>query len=343
MNTKEAMFWKKEGSSVKCLLCPRSCLIADGKVGFCGVRKNVDNKLISLVYARPCSINLDPVEKKPLFHFAPGSKTLSVATVGCNLRCMHCQNFEISTAKEIFGEIVEPKELIKFLKKLNSPGFSWTYTEPTVFYEYFYDTAKLCKGEHYNAWVTNGFTAEEPIKKSAGLLDAANVDYKGSDVFYRKICSAWLEPVQNSLKNYKKQGVWLEITNLLIPGHNDSHEQIKEMCNFIISELGDDIPLHFSRYYPMHRMTAPATEAETLEKAAKIAEGAGINYVYTGNIRHGRENTFCPGCKELLIERAGYEITKFAAVRKGKKWHCPACSREIPLAGMHWSPFDKAA
>lgn len=332
------MFWDPENK--KCSLCPRNCIINENATGFCRVRKNISGKLFSMAYGRPCSINIDPIEKKPLFHFAPGSRTLSVATIGCNFSCQHCQNFDISMAKEVFGEDVSPEQLEEMIGRLGLPGFSWTYTEPTIFYEYFYDTALLAK-EKYNVWVTNGFTVEEPIRKAKNLISAVNVDYKGDDEFYRKICSARLEPVLESMKLYKKLGIWMELTNLVIPGHNDSKEQISEMCEFVVAELGKDVPLHFSRYYPMHRMNVDATSKENLEKAAKIAEDFGINYIYLGNIRTSRENTLCPNCGNIIIERNGYEIVKFSAVKKNKNYRCPSCNHEIPLAGMQWSAFGK--
>ena len=334
---KEAMFYKKNiNNVVVCELCPRFCALAEGKTGFCRARKNIGGKLISLVYGKPCSLAVDPIEKKPLFHFAPGSRTLSVATVGCTLACKHCQNWEISQAKEVIGNDLLPEQLLKEIKQSNAQGFSWTYTEPTAFYEYFYDTANLCKKEKkdfYHVWVSNGFTCEEPIKKAAKLIDAVNIDYKGDDNFYKKVCAASLEPVREAIKIYKKLGVWIEITNLLIPGKNDSEEQIREMCSWI-KDLGN-MPLHISRFFPHHKMASvPKTDEKTLEKAVKIAEEY-LDYVYIGNIRSSSENTYCPNCKNLLIERIGYFVNKID-IKKGK---CPYCSNKIPLAGMKWSAF----
>ena len=260
---------------------------------------------------------------------------MSIATIGCTLACKHCQNWEISQAKEIIGASIGPKELAA--KAAGTSGFSWTYTEPTAFYEYFYDTANLCKKEKkdfYHVWVSNGFTCTEPIKKAAKFLDAVNIDYKGDDAFYKKICAASLEPVREAIKLYKKLGVWIEITNLLIPEHNDSDEQIREMCSFI-KDIGG-APLHISRFFPQHKMShVSATDEKSLERAAEIA-GEYLDYVYIGNVRNPRENTYCPNCKELIIERNGYFVSKININKKGR---CPHCSKKIPLSGMEWSAF----
>ncbi len=336
------MFWAKADETsnianlVNCRLCSHNCKIAENNTGFCRVRKNLGGTLYSLVYGKPCSIAVDPIEKKPLFHFAPGSETLSVATQGCNFRCEFCQNWEISqpeSEEEITGRDIPPEKLKELIN--NYPGFSWTYTEPTVFYEYFYETAKLCKDMNkYHVWVTNGYTNEAPIKKAG--LDAVNVDYKGDEEFYKKLCSAHLEPVRKSIKAYKKLGVWIEITNLLIPGRNNQEEQIKEMVSFIAG-IDKNIPLHFSAYFPRYKLDSQATTRQDLEKAAKIAEEQ-LNYVYIGNIAHEKGNTYCHNCKALLIKRNGYS-SEPNLVKKGKDYHCPSCSAKIPLAGMEWSPF----
>ncbi|MEM7819434.1 MAG: AmmeMemoRadiSam system radical SAM enzyme [Candidatus Aenigmatarchaeota archaeon] len=334
---KEAMFYEKLNGNVKCVLCPRNCNILEGKKGFCGVRENRDGKLFSLVYSKPCSIAIDPIEKKPLFHFAPGSETLSIATVGCNFRCSFCQNYEISQPNEIFGKNISPNELIAINK---TPGFSWTYTEPTVFYEYFYETAKLCKEKKidvYHVWVSNGYTNIEPIKKSSKFLHAVNVDYKGNEKTYRELCLASLEPVQTALVEYKRYGVWIEITNLIIPGYNDKDEQIKEMVQWILDNLGQ-VPLHFSRFFPMHKLlNVEITPEKTLERAAMIAERMGLDYVYIGNIRHEKENTYCHNCKHMVIKRSSFSVIKMDLKKKGKDYHCPNCLTKIPLAGMKWT------
>lgn len=335
---KAALFYKKSDDMLQCVLCPRKCIISIGQTGLCGVRKNISGSLYSLVYGKACSASIDPIEKKPFFHFAPGSSTLSIATVGCTLKCKFCQNWEISQAKEIIGESLSPEEIIKLSK--NAEGISWTYTEPTVFFEYFFDTASLSKNI-YNTWISNGYTNPEPIKKAAKFVDAVNIDYKGTENLYSNLCLAHLEPVRMALKQWKKAGVWIEITNLLIPGHNDSEEQIKEMCNWIFENLGQ-VPLHFSRFFPVYKLTnTNPTDMETLEKAVKIAEDAGFHYVYMGNVQNPKENTYCHNCKELVIERVGYIVVKFNLLKKGKNYDCPACGTKIPLAGMQWSSLKE--
>lgn len=330
----EAMFYKKAGG-IMCRLCPRCCKLGEGQTGLCLARKNISGKLIALTYGKPCSIALDPVEKKPLFHFAPGSQTLSVATVGCNLKCAFCQNFEISQPESVFGKDVSPEELAGMIN--GYPGFSWTYTEPTVFFEYFYDTAKLTRGV-YHVWVSNGYTSPGAIRKAAKFVDAVNIDYKGDAPFYNKLCLAKLEHVQESLLLYKKLRTWIEITNLIIPGQNDRPEQIKEMVSWIADNLGQ-VPLHFSRFFPMHKLHAPETPLKTLEKAAEIAEKQ-LDHVYIGNVRSEKENTYCHNCKTLLIERHGFGVSKFFLKKKGRSYRCLQCNAKIPLAGMKWSKLE---
>jgi len=355
---KEAMFYSKtENKNVQCFLCPRNCKISPGKFGFCGVRQNQDGKLISLVYGRAVSVAVDPIEKKPLFHFAPGSKALSVATVGCTLRCGFCQNFEIAHSPKIIGEELPPEELLQIAEESHVGGFSWTYTEPTIFFEYYHDTALLAKRKtmktrsddseplrqtvFYQTWVSNGFTSEDAVKTAAMNLDAINIDLKGNDKFYRETCAGWLEPVQKAIKLYQKLGVWVEITNLIVTNKNDKDEDIKELCQWIFDNVGPDVPLHFSSYYPVFKMKEPPTPAATLEKAFKIAKDVGINYVYLGNVRSPHESTFCPKCNEIVIERKGYNIYNFKLIQKNKNWNCPNCNQKIPMAGMEWSRFGK--
>ncbi len=333
----KAMFWKPMNGNVQCRLCHRHCVIAEGSAGMCRVRKNVGGTLQSLVFGRPCSIAADPIEKKPFFHFAPGTKALSVATVGCNFFCKYCQNIEISHPDSIFGNNTPPKELAKLAK--NYPGFAWTYTEPTVFFEYFYETAKLSK-DKYHVWVTNGYTAAEALKKAAKFLSAANVDYKGDEKFYREVCNTELGPVRKTLKLYKKLGIWIEITNLLVPGYNNDDNVVLEMARWIAENLGRQTPLHISRYHPYHEMKAPPTTLEQLECAAKIAEEY-LDFVYIGNMPNNRENTLCPNCRYIVIERSGFSVRKIDVTKKGKGYACPECSARIPLAGMEYTKSGK--
>lgn len=341
---REAMFYKKAGQGVQCQLCSRKCIIQDSKTGYCGVRQNIKGKLYSLVYARPCSLEIDPIEKKPFFHFAIGSHSLSIATVGCNFSCLHCQNWEISQYPKIYGsgEIeknfneMRPEEIFGSASQSRVEGMSWTYTEPTIFFELFYDTAKTDKKKQfYQTWVSNGYTNPDVIKISSKFLDAVNIDYKGDDRFYREVCNATLEPVREALKTYKKCGVWIELTNLLIPGYNDGKDVILEMVQWIRENLGKEVPLHFSAYYPAYKMRAPPTSVKQLENAVKIADEY-LDYVYIGNVRHERENTFCPKCKTLLIERFGFTVNKINMIRKKDKFFCPECNKEIPIAGAKW-------
>jgi len=331
----EAMFYEKtDGKNVKCRLCPRNCLIAEGKTGFCGVRKNFDGKLFSLVYGRPCSIAIDPIEKKPFFHFAPGSHSLSIATVGCNFRCKFCQNWEISQEwKEVGGEYVEPEEIIKIAKNNNVDGLSYTYTEPTIFFEYAFDIMKLAKKEgFYNTWVSNGYTSTEAIKKMAKYLDAVNVDVKGDEKFYKEMCMVYdVKPILESLKAYKKYGVWVEVTNLIIPGKNDSDRTITKVVNWVKESLGEEYPLHFSAYFPQYKYReSPPTPVKLLEKAYQIAKKAGMKYVYTGNVPgHAYESTYCPKCGTKVIERVGFSVLSYSN-------RCPKCKTEILIKGKEW-------
>lgn len=329
---KEAMFYdKQEGKNVRCNLCARRCLILPGKAGFCKVRKNVDGKLYSLVYGKCSSLAIDPIEKKPLFHFAPGTKCLSIATVGCNFRCSFCQNWSISQEYGgIKGEELSPEQIVGIALKNDIPGIAYTYTEPTVFYEYSFETMKLAKKKGlYNVWVSNGYTAPEAIEKMKGLLDAVNVDWKGSPEFYRKMCSVLdFEPVKEALITYKKIGVLIEITNLLIPGKNDSEEDIRPMCRWIKENLGADTPLHFSAFYPQYKEDKiPKTSMEILEKAYKTAKEEGLHYVYIGNVLSDKSSTFCPKCNEKVIDRSGYS----ASIVHEK---CPKCGFCIMIRNL---------
>ncbi|MFH2027664.1 MAG: AmmeMemoRadiSam system radical SAM enzyme [Nanoarchaeota archaeon] len=311
---KEALYYQKQKSNVKCLLCPHSCIISNNKRGFCGVRENKDGKLYSLVYGKSCSTAVDPIEKKPLFHFMPGHSSFSISTVGCNFRCLHCQNFEISQAKEIFGKDLTPEKIVDMAKGYGCKSISYTYTEPTIFYEYMVDTAKLAKKAGIkNVMVSNGYINEDPLKELCKLIDAANIDLKAMDAgFYKKVCSARLEPVLNSLKILKEKGVWLEITNLIIPTYNDKINKIRELCLWVRDNLGKDVPLHFSRFYPMYKLNdLSPTPEEILLRAKNIAGEAGLNYVYIGNLpTEDGENTHCPKCDGILVERMGFSVVE---------------------------------
>ncbi len=329
---KEALFYQKlENKVVQCHLCPRNCVIPPGKRGFCGVRENREGTLYTLSYGKTVAIHIDPIEKKPLFHFLPGTTALSVATAGCNLRCKFCQNWEISQKRpeEVSYTYVEPQDLVRYARQDGSPTIAYTYTEPTIFYEYMLDTAKLARQEGIkNIMHSDGYINPEPLKELAPYLDAANIDLKGfSDEYYVKLSEGTLEPVLESLKILKRAGVWLEITNLVLPGYNDDPQEIKKMCLWIKDNLGADTPLHFSRFQPMYKLVAlNPTPVETLEKARQIALDCGLKYVYIGNVAgNPAENTYCPRCGKIVIKRAGYMITEVNLV-DGK---CKFCGEEI--------------
>jgi pyruvate formate lyase activating enzyme len=331
----KAMFWKKEGKSVRCHLCYRGCLIADGAWGFCGIRQNQGGTLFARTYGRACSYEIDPIEKKPFFHFWPGSTSLSFATVGCNFRCLHCQNYTISQAKP--GEVSEldlpPEKIVEMAKKQQCKSISYTYTEPIVFFEYAYDTGVLARKEKLlNTFVTNGYGTPEALKKARDFLDAARIDLKGDKEHYLKVCGGVLiDKVLENIKNTYKLGYHTEIITLVIPGMNDQKEWVEEMAGFL-KGLSPDIPWHFTRFYPCYKMLdRPATDAKTLEDMHDWALAAGMRYVYAGNIPgHKYENTYCHKCGELLIQRWSFEITK-ANLAKGNK--CPACGAKIPIVG----------
>ena len=313
----EARFYdKKEDNKVKCYLCAHGCVIDPRKRGICMVRENRDGVLYSLVYGKIISQNVDPIEKKPLFHFLPGSRSYSIATVGCNFQCEHCQNFEISQwprveKKEIPGREVTPADIVAGARDSGCASISYTYTEPTIFGEFAYDTAVLARQEGIrNVFVSNGFMTEKSAAILGEVLDADNIDLKSfSDSFYRKICKARLQPVLDTIARMKELGVWLEVTTLIIPGLNDSDQELKELAGFI-KEVGPDIPWHVSAFYPTYKMlNRPRTPAQTLRRARQIGLEAGLRYVYTGNIPgEDGEKTFCYACGALVIDRFGYTI-----------------------------------
>ncbi len=329
---KEALFYEKlDNKAVQCFLCPRNCVIQNYKRGFCRVRENRGGMLSTLVYAKPVAIHVDPIEKKPLFHFLPSTTAFSIATVGCNLKCKFCQNWEISQSAPEDADYVylEPEDLIKKLKASGSSTIAYTYTEPTIFYEYMLDTAKLARGIGMkNVMHSSGYINEKPLRQLCEYLDAANIDLKGfSDDYYANMSQGTLEPVLKTLKILKDEGVHIEITNLVLSGYNDDNESIVKMCLWIKDNLGPDTPIHFSRFFPMHKLlNLNPTPVETLERARKIALDCGLKYVYIGNIAgNPAENTYCPNCKEVVIERRGYFIVK-NNIKDGK---CGFCGEEI--------------
>lgn len=327
------MFWKtlnEKEQIVQCQLCPHFCVLKPDEVGKCKVRKNISGELNSLVYAKPISVNLDPIEKKPLYHFLPGEKSLSVATQGCNFSCEHCQNWEISQLP--FGayhiETISPGEIVNKAKE-KAKIISYTFTEPTVFYEYMLDIAKIAKKSNIkNTTVTNGFINPEPLTQLCHYLDGSNIDLKSIDnEFYKKICNGRLKPVLDSIKLMKQKGVWIEITNLLIPGYNDSESEIKKLVNWVLENLGENVPIHFTGFYPTYKMgDVDETKIEKLKQAYDIAKNSGINFVYTGNLPDNEgNNTYCPKCNELLIKRNNFQLIE----NKLKNGKCE-CGEKIP-------------
>ncbi len=303
----KARFWETAGEKVRCTLCPHSCIIPEGRFGMCRARKNISGKLFTLTYGDPVAAGIDPVEKKPLFHFLPGTTSYSIGTYGCNMGCMHCQNFEISQHHAAGNNNISPEDIVKTAIEAGCTSISYTYNEPTVFFEYACDIAAIARKKGLkNILVTNGFTAPAPAKRFSEIMDAANVDIKAwDDSFYRDICKATLEPVKKTLKIYKKAGMWIEITNLIIDRKNDDMKKIQEMCRWIKKELGSSVPLHFSRAFPMYKIQdIVPTPMRTLEHAKEIASEY-LDYVYTGNTGTGQD-TICPKCKELLIRRRRY-------------------------------------
>ncbi|MFH0896688.1 MAG: AmmeMemoRadiSam system radical SAM enzyme [Candidatus Bathyarchaeota archaeon] len=341
---KEAMFYERlPDNKVRCNLCSRRCIISEGNLGVCAARKNEKGTLISLSYSRACSISVDPIEKKPLFHYHPGSQVLSIASPYCNFFCRFCQNWVISQQRTSTDtQEMPPEAVVKTAKRLHCSGISYTYTEPTTFFEWAYDTAKLSnENALFNTFVTNGYLTPEAVETVSPYLDAATVDFKGAGdpEFYREFMRVpSVDPIYDCLKAMKKHGIHIEITNLVIPKYGDSESLIRELARWIKSNLGEDTPMHLLRFYPNFDLEdLPATPIETVEKAKKIVMEVGLRYVYAGNIPGNKgENTYCPKCNELLISRYGFSIGEWK-IRDDMT--CPVCGTEIAIAGkFHISP-----
>jgi pyruvate formate lyase activating enzyme len=313
---KQALFQKpRENKKVQCSLCSHRCLIDPGKRGICTVRENRDGILYSLVYDKVIVRNIDPIEKKPLFHFLPGSRSYSIATPGCNFRCKNCQNADISQLPHdrggvIVGENITPTSIVEAAREHGCASISYTYTEPTIFFELAYDTARLAvEAGLKNVFVTNGYSTPEALKVIRPYLHAVNVDLKGfSDEFYKRICGARLQPVLDAIRLYKEFGIWIEITTLVIPGHNDLDEQLTSIAKFIKS-VDESIPWHVSRFHPAYKLLdLPITPLTALERARKIGMDAGLLHVYEGNVPGQGENTICPSCKQTIVKRIGFTV-----------------------------------
>ncbi len=332
-NSYPALHWQAlTKGNIKCQLCPRECIVKPGMRGFCRVRENRDGKYFTLTFGNPCSVHIDPIEKKPFFHLLPGTTAFSLATAGCNFTCKHCQNWEISqkSPEETENMILSPQAIIDLTKKYRCPSIAYTYTEPVIFYEYMLAIAKRAKKEGIlNVMHSNGYINQKPLEELCPYLDGADIDLKAfTDEFYTSITSGTLGPVLETLKTLKKKGVHLEITNLIIPTKNDNITEIKKMCEWIATNLGKDVPLHLSRFYPMYRLNnLSPTPTETLKRAYEIAKNVGLEYVYIGNLPGlPEENTYCPACKKLLIERIGYTV-KVINLKDGR---CKFCGHPIP-------------
>lgn len=329
------LYQKLEDSKIKCLNCAHYCQILPDKRGICGVRENQKGKLYALNYGKVAALNVDPIEKKPFFHFLPGSQSLSIAAVGCNLKCASCQNWDISQIPDpkerIEGKEMRAEDIVSLALKENSPSISYTYTEPAIFSEFALDIMKLAREKGLkNNWVSNGFWSEELFNMISPYLDAANIDLKGfTDEFYNKYCGAKLQPVLDTLKRLKEKKIWTEITTLVIPGLNDSKEVFRNIASFI-KELGTETPWHISQFSGViswKLKNLPETPIETLETAYKIGKETGLKYVYTGNVPGLlSEDTFCPKCNNLVIERTGYIVARY-----DKNGKCPKCNTNLNL------------
>lgn len=330
---KEAMLYTKlKDDLVRCQLCAHRCTIKPHRVGICGVRRNEEGTLYTMVYAKAVAVHVDPIEKKPLYHFLPGSASFSIATIGCNFRCLFCQNADISQASkggrwEYPVRDFPPEEVVAEAKRYKCASIAYTYTEPTIFFEYAYDTALLAHQQGIkNIFVTNGYMTEEALEAIGPYLDAANVDLKSfNPQFYRRIVGARLEPVLETIERMHEMGVWVEVTTLVIPGRNDGEEELREIARFIAG-IDVDMPWHISRFVPHYKMrSTPFTPVETIHRAAEIGQEEGVRYVYAGNVPGDpHENSYCPHCSQIVIRRLGYHTH---SELKGRA--CPSCGEEL--------------
>lgn len=333
----KALCWEQyDGTTVRCTLCRHRCLLADGTRGICGVRQNRHGTLYSLSAGLLVAEHIDPVEKKPLYHLLPGSGCYSVASVGCNFRCLHCQNADIAQVSDrqlttLPGRPVPAAGVVERALQAGCRSIAFTYTEPTVWFEYTLETARLAiEAGLHTIYVTNGYITPEALDLLAPVLHAANIDLKGfSDAFYRRVCGARLTEVLDAIRDYRRRGIWIELTTLVIPGENDDAEQLNSIARFIAEEVGPDTPWHISRFFPCHRMTDhPPTPVSSLERALEAGERHGLRYLYLGNISHGHEQTRCPSCGNVVVSRSGYTVTG-VTMRDGA---CGSCG--TPIAGI---------
>ncbi|UCC44719.1 MAG: AmmeMemoRadiSam system radical SAM enzyme [Candidatus Zixiibacteriota bacterium] len=329
----EARYYRRlDGGGIECELCPRHCRITDLERGYCGVRENRGDVYYTLVYGLPCSLNIDPIEKKPLFHFLPGTTAFSLATAGCNVNCKFCQNWEISQSRPEQTNNLDfgPEAIVRMCRARSVPSIAYTYSEPVVFFEYMYDTAVMGREQSIKSVViTGGYIEEKPLADLLSVVDAIKVDLKAiREDYYREVVRGELKPVLDRLVQMRKSGVWLEIVYLVVPTLNDSEADFRDLSVWIKNYLGTDVPVHFTRFHPQYLLqNLPVTPQRTLETAHRIAKAEGLEYVYLGNLPgHPFESTYCPGCNEPLIERRGYRIHRNVV----SDARCPKCNRQIP-------------
>ncbi len=333
LSDREAMYYTRlEEGGVECGICPRRCRVTDLERGYCGTRENRDDKYITLVYGLPCSLNIDPIEKKPLYHFHPGSSALSLATTGCNVNCKFCQNWEISQSRPEHVDNIDlpPEQVVSTCENRKVPIIAYTYTEPVVFYEYMYDTARLAQQKSIKSvMISGGYIQTEPLAELLPHMDAIKIDLKSiREAYYRDVVRGELKPVLDALVQIKESGTWLELVYLVVPTLNDTAEEFRELARWIKEHLGKETPIHFSRFHPKYLLeNLPPTPQKTLEMAVEISRAEGLEFVYLGNVPgHRDESTYCPGCGSLLIERRGYRIGQYN-LTGGR---CIKCSRKIP-------------
>jgi pyruvate formate lyase activating enzyme len=331
---KEALYYDQlDDKRIRCRLCPRECVVGPGQRGYCRVRENHEGRYYTIVYGRVCAYHVDPIEKKPLFHFLPGTTAFSIATVGCNLACKFCQNWEISqeVPENVNATNLPPATVADAAERYGSPTIAYTYTDPNVFHEFVVDCARAGHEQGIRSvMISAGYVNREPLLNLISNLDGIKIDLKSfSDDFYRDVCSASLAPVLDTLSAVKEKGLWLEVVNLIIPTLNDDEKQIDGMCKWIVENLGDDVPVHFTRFYPNYKLkNLPPTPVSAVERAREIAMARGIKFAYVGNVPSGNpgESTYCPGCGEVVIKRAGYAVVSID-LEDGK---CGRCGTPIP-------------
>lgn len=345
---KRAMLYEHlTDGKVRCELCAHRCVIFPGRVGICRVRENVDGDLHTHTYGRVVAHDVDPIEKKPLNHFYPGSTAYSIATVGCNFHCRFCQNWSVSQIvgpeQFLMGEDMTPEQIVDAAIMHECKSIAYTYTEPTIFMEYALDTAEIAHRRGLrNVFVTNGYETPEATETLRPYLDAANIDLKSfRDAYYRRIVGARLQPVLDTIRLMKSLGIWVEVTTLVVPGHNDSDEELRDIARFLVNDIGADTPWHLSRFFPAYRMAdVPPTQLSALGRARDIGLTEGLRFVYVGNVGETPwENTYCPACDLLLIERSRMSVISNNTVDVG----CPRCGRQIPGVGLDWRQREASA